>query len=51
MRIDPARLYYLRLVEENGQTDEANVRQIGESISSVRTTFRLIDRFQALRLS
>lgn len=51
MRIDPARIRYLRLVEDNGQTDEANVRQIGESISSVRTTFRLIDRFQALRLS
>jgi uncharacterized protein (DUF362 family) len=51
MRIDPARLYYLRLVEDNGQTAEANVRQIGESISSVQTTFQLVDHFRTLRLA
>jgi uncharacterized protein (DUF362 family) len=50
MRIDPARIHYLRLAEDNGQTAEANVRQIGESIRSVATEFQLIDLFADLRM-
>ncbi len=51
MRIDPARIQYLRLAEDNGQTTEANVRQIGEPIRSVATAFRLIGRFADLRMA
>jgi uncharacterized protein (DUF362 family) len=51
MRIDPARIQYLRLAEDNGQTTEANVRQIGESIRSVATEFRLIGQFAGLRMA
>ena len=51
MRIDPAKIPYLRLAEDKGQTTEANVRQIGESIRSVATEFRLIGQFADLRMA
>ena len=50
MRIDPARIEYLRLAEDRGQTEASNVRQIGETISAVETPFRLVADFRALRL-
>ncbi len=51
MRINPAAIGYLLLAESNGQASEGNVRQIGESIRSVETEFRLIDQWKALRLA
>ncbi|MFB3778299.1 MAG: DUF362 domain-containing protein [Bryobacteraceae bacterium] len=50
MGIDPARIGYLKMAETLGQTLEANVRQIGEPIRSVRTPFDLLPEFQSLRL-
>lgn len=50
MGIDPAKIGYLRLAETHGQTVVTNVRQIGESIESVRTSYGLIPEFQSIRL-
>ena len=49
MGIDPAQVEYLRLADTRGQTVEANVEQIGESVRAVQTNFELIEPFQALR--
>jgi uncharacterized protein (DUF362 family) len=51
MRINPAAIQYLLLAEDNGQATQGNVRQIGESIRSVQTEFRLIDQFRGFRLA
>ena len=51
MGINPAQIDYIRLTETNGQSTEAGVRQIGETIRSVRTDFHLIDQFKDLRLA
>ncbi len=50
MGINPEAIPYLRLTADNGQTAEANVRQIGEPIAAVRTDFQLITPFRPLRL-
>jgi uncharacterized protein (DUF362 family) len=50
MRIDPTLVEYLKLAEDNGQTGANNVRQIGEPLRAVRTEFRLVPEFAALRL-
>jgi len=50
MQIDPARIRYLQLARERGQTTAANVIQIGESIESVRTPFHLIHELEGIRL-
>jgi len=51
MGIDPGRIRYLRMAETAGQTEEGNVRQIGEEPRAVRTDFELIPEFRRLRLS
>jgi uncharacterized protein (DUF362 family) len=51
MRIDPRKIHYLRLAETEGQTEEENVRQSGESVRSVQTSFELVGEFARLRLS
>jgi uncharacterized protein (DUF362 family) len=50
MGIDPSRVEYLKLAETGGQTEEANVHQIGEPIRAVRADFELIKQFEHLRL-
>jgi uncharacterized protein (DUF362 family) len=50
MRINPASIHYLRLAGGPERLQEANIRQIGESINSVQTPFELIDLFQSIRL-
>jgi uncharacterized protein (DUF362 family) len=50
MRIDPARVGYLKMAENNGQTREDRVQQIGEAVRSVQTEFRLVQEFRGLRL-
>jgi uncharacterized protein (DUF362 family) len=51
MRIDPAKVGYLRLAAEGGaQTAEAGIRQTGERIASVATPFALIPFFRTYRI-
>lgn len=50
MGIDPRRVRYLRMAQEAGQLEEANVHQIGEPVRAVRTDFELIPEFKHLRL-
>jgi len=50
MGIDPRRIGHLRMAETQGQTVEANVRQIGEPIGGVQTPFQLLPEFRSLRL-
>ncbi|MBZ5577214.1 MAG: DUF362 domain-containing protein [Acidobacteriia bacterium] len=50
MRVNPAKVRYLQMAENRGQTDPRNVSQIGESIESVQTAFDLIPEWQSLRL-
>jgi uncharacterized protein (DUF362 family) len=53
MRIDPMQIAYLSLAassRRDAQLLEPNIRQIGESISSVATTFELLPDFNGLRL-
>ncbi len=50
MRIDPAKIHYLELASDLGQTTEANVKQIGELIRTVQTEFALLPAFQSLRI-
>jgi uncharacterized protein (DUF362 family) len=50
MRIDPARVAYLKLAEDNAQTRESRVRQLGETVRSVQTRFELLPEFRDLRL-
>lgn len=51
MRIDPRKIRYLRLAETLGQTEEENVRQSGEPVRSVQTSFELTGESARLRLS
>jgi len=51
MGVDPQRVRHLRMAQTAGQAMEANVRQVGETLRSVRTEFELIPEFRALRLS
>ncbi len=50
MGIDPRKIRYLRMAETQGQTIEANVRQIGESIGGLRAPFELLPEFHSIRL-
>ena len=47
MVIDPGKIEYLRLA--SGNLDDGAVRQIGEPVSSVRTTFTLLPEWQGIR--
>jgi uncharacterized protein (DUF362 family) len=51
MRIEPFKIVYLRLAS-SGESNlmERNIRQIGESPSTVATPFELIPEFQSLRM-
>lgn len=51
MGIDPARLEYLATSNGLGNFFEADIQQRGEEIASVRTNFKLIDKFADLRLA
>lgn len=51
MGIDPAKVRYLKMFETMGQTEAANLRQVGETVEAVRTDFELLPEFQALRLA
>jgi uncharacterized protein (DUF362 family) len=48
MRIDPAKIEYLAMAGYDGGT---NIRQIGENISSVETSFDLIPHLRSFRLA
>jgi uncharacterized protein (DUF362 family) len=50
MKIDPARVGYLRLVSQDGGVEERNILQTGETIASVATAFELIPQFRGIRL-
>ncbi|MFX0116781.1 MAG: DUF362 domain-containing protein [Candidatus Hodarchaeota archaeon] len=50
MGFDPEKIRYLTLASLSGQTQEANVRQVGESIHSVRTRFSVIREFRHIYL-
>jgi uncharacterized protein (DUF362 family) len=53
MRIDPARIKYLRLAsgERGFQLSEGEVQQIGEQIRTVATPFALVPEFKSIRLT
>jgi uncharacterized protein (DUF362 family) len=51
MGVDPEKIRYLRMAECCGQTEEANVRQSGETIRSVRTPFDLLPQFRSIQLT
>jgi uncharacterized protein (DUF362 family) len=50
MRINPAGIRYLRLAAGPNRLREEDIRQIGEHIKSVETSFNLIPEFQNLRI-
>jgi hypothetical protein len=50
MGFDPRKIGYLKEAAGQGQTDEANVRQIGEPIETVRTRFQAIPEFRSIYL-
>lgn len=50
MGIAPGRVRYLQLAASSGQTEEENVKQIGEPIRAVASQFELIPEFRAIRL-
>ncbi len=50
MRIDPTVIPYLKMAEDNGQTEASRVEQIGEPVRAVETEFQLIREFGLLRL-
>jgi len=51
MRIDPAKVVYLRIAADKGaQIAEAGIRQTGESIAGVATPFALIPYFRSYRI-
>jgi uncharacterized protein (DUF362 family) len=50
MGIDPEKIRYLQLAGDRAQAVESNVKQIGESIASVRTVFEMVPEFASLRL-
>ncbi len=51
MRIDPEKLRYLKLVKSDDRPYGESVRQIGETVSSVQTSFRLLPQLEHLRLN
>lgn len=51
MGIEPAKLPYLASSNGLGNFFEADIRQTGETIASVRTNFQLIDKFAEIRLA
>lgn len=51
MGIDPSRIDYLKKAADLGAIPEAQIDQRGETISSLRRPFHLIDQFQHLRLA
>ncbi len=50
MGIDPGRIAYLRMSAGAQGLAEANIRQAGEAVNSVRTDFQLLPDFQSIRL-
>jgi uncharacterized protein (DUF362 family) len=52
MKIDPGKMRYIRLASggAEGSIAESNIEQVGESIQSVATPFKLIREFRRLRL-
>jgi uncharacterized protein (DUF362 family) len=50
MGVNPELVRYLAMAQTLSQTQEANVRQIGERLEAVRTEFELIPEFGVLRL-
>ncbi len=51
MGIDPTRLEYLATSNGLGNFFEADIQQRGEEIATVRTDFKLIDKFASYRLA
>jgi len=50
MKINPAAIHYLRLAATPDHMEEEFIRQIGEPIKNVQTSFDLIPLFQSIRL-
>jgi uncharacterized protein (DUF362 family) len=50
MGVNPELVRHLVMAQTMSQTQEANVRQIGERLDAVRTEFELLPGFGALRL-
>ncbi len=50
MGIDPLKIDYLRMSAGADALAEHNIHQAGETISSVKTDFRLLPQFQPIRL-
>ena len=50
MRIDPNKIKYLRLLADRTGWETTKVREIAESVASVRTEFALLPEFAHLRL-
>jgi uncharacterized protein (DUF362 family) len=50
MRINPSMIRYLRLAAGPPHLEEQNIRQIGEPIQNVQTSFELIEPFHNIRL-
>jgi uncharacterized protein (DUF362 family) len=51
MRIDPLQVQYLRLSRGNADLAETAIRQDGESIAALSTTFELLPQFRRARLT
>jgi len=52
MGIDPAKVEYLQMASDVlGVIDQTRIEQLGETIHSVQTKFRLIDEFKQIRLT
>jgi uncharacterized protein (DUF362 family) len=51
MGIDPAKIAYLHLASDLGNTDAARIEQRGERIDAVQADFALIEKFRGLRLA
>jgi uncharacterized protein (DUF362 family) len=50
MRIDPLHVEYLRLSRASADLAESSIRQDGESIAGLSTTFELLPQFRSARL-
>jgi uncharacterized protein (DUF362 family) len=51
MRIDPLHVEYLRLSRASADLAESSIRQDGESIAGLSTTFELLPQFRSARLA
>jgi uncharacterized protein (DUF362 family) len=51
MRIDPLQVEYLRLSRSGADLAESAIRQTGESIAGLSSTFELLPQFRSARLS